>query len=348
MARAIELARDAMTHPNPRVGAVVVDASGQVVGEGSHRGPGTAHAETVALAQAGEAARGATVFVTLEPCAHHGRTPPCADALVAAGVAKVVAAVTDPDPRTAGQGFQRLRDAGIEVEVGLMAAEAEELDPAYFRHRRTGMPLVTWKYAMTLDGQVAAADGSSRWVTGEEARRDVHLTRSRMDAVVVGTGTLAADDPRLDIRLDGYDGAQPVPVLVVGAREPRPDARIWERQPVVVAAREMDIPSGDLLVVAGDGRPDPVAACRALADRGLLDLMLEGGPTLAGEWWRAGVISRGAAYVAGKVAGGLGLTPLAGPFARMDDADMVSVLGVRTLGNDVRIDFAFGDVHGDR
>lgn len=348
MARALELAGRARTHPNPRVGAVVVDASGEVVGEGFHQGRGTAHAEVVALEEAGERARGGTVYVTLEPCAHHGRTPPCVDALIAAGVRRVVAAVEDPDPRTSGKGFRLLRDAGVDVESGVLAVEAEAVDPAYFQHRRTGLPLVTWKYAMTLDGQVAAADGSSQWITREAARRDAHELRARMDAVVVGAGTLAADDPRLDVRLPGYSGPQPVPVVVLGRTDPPGAARIWERSPVVMATSDRDIPAGEMVVVEGDGRPDPVAICRALAERGFLDVMLEGGPTLAGEWWRAGVIKRGVAYVGAMVGGGRGIPPLEGVFGAIDTADIVSVEDVRSLDGDIRIDFVVRDVHGDR
>lgn len=347
MARAIELAASKRTHPNPRVGALVIAASGEVAGEGYHEGPGTQHAEVMALRQAGEAALGGSVIVTLEPCAHHGRTPPCVDALIAAGVTRVVAATVDPDPRTSGEGLARLRDAGIEVEVGLLESEARQVDPAYFHHRETGMPLVTWKYAMTLDGQAAASDGSSQWITSEAARRDAHELRSRADAVVVGAGTLAADDPRLDVRTPDYAGAQPVPVVVLGRGDPRQDAEIWRRSPLVISAFERAIPSGDLIVVGGEGRPEPRSACRALAERGLLDVMLEGGPTLAGEWWRAGVVSRGVAYLGGKVGGGQGIPPLIGAFQSIESAGIVSVADVRSLGGDIRVEFVVKDVHGN-
>lgn len=346
MARAIELARAARTHPNPRVGAVVLDVLGEVVGEGLYEGPGTPHAEVVALGQAGEKAKGGTVFVSLEPCNHHGLTPPCVDSLIAAGVARVVAAVEDPDPRTAGGGFDRLRSAGIEVEVGLMAEEAFALDPAYFHHRRRGLPLVTWKYAMTLDGAVAAADGSSAWVTSEEARHDSHQLRAEMDAVVIGAGTLAADDPRLDVRIPGYDGPQPQPVVVLGRGDPPRDRALWSRSPLVVSSIDRDIPAGELVIVEGDTRPDPVATCRALAERGILDVMLEGGPTLAGEWWRSGLIARGVTYIGGKVGGGVGITPLSGVFRSIQEARVVKVTGVRSLGGDLRIEFMVQDVHG--
>jgi diaminohydroxyphosphoribosylaminopyrimidine deaminase / 5-amino-6-(5-phosphoribosylamino)uracil reductase len=348
MARAIELASGAHTHPNPRVGAVVVAASGEVVGEGWYEGPGTPHAEFVALSQAGDQARGSTVFVTLEPCDHHGRTPPCVDALITAGVARVVAPVADPDSRTAGRGFERLRSQGIVVEVGMMEEEAIALDPAYFHHRRTGLPLVTWKYAMTLDGSVAAADHSSRWISSADARADAHRLRAGMDAVVVGAGTLAADDPRLDVRLPGHEEPQPRPVVILGRSDPPVHARIWDRDPLVYSTVDRSVPSGHLVLVEGQGRPDPKAVCLDLAERGLLDVMLEGGPTLAGEWQRAGVVSRGVAYIGAKLGGGVGMAPLAGVFANIDDARVVSVSDVRSLGGDVRIDFTLQDVHGNR
>ena len=340
MARAVELASLTRTHPNPRVGAVVVDPDGEVVGEGAHPGPGGPHAEMVALAQAGERARGGTLYVTLEPCNHHGRTPPCVDALLGAGILRVVAAVEDPDPRTAGSGFGRLRAMGVKVTEGVMAEDVLRLDPAYFHHRNGGMPLVTWKYAMTLDGSVAAADSTSKWVTSATARDDAHQLRAEKDAVVVGAGTIRADDPLLTVRLDDYRGPQPVAVVVAGVSELPHAAVIWERAPVVVSTLERPIPSGSLVVVDGQaGRPDPVATCRALADLGHIDLLLEAGPTLAGEWWRAGVVQRGVVYLGARIGGGEGRGPLGGVFANIGDADVVSVNGVRSLGGDVRVDF---------
>lgn len=340
MARAVELARSTRTHPNPRVGAVVVDVDGEVVGEGAHPGPGGPHAEVVALQAAGQLASGGTLYVTLEPCNHHGRTPPCVDAVLAAGIARVVAAVEDPDPRTAGTGLTRLREAGIEVTVGMMTEEAIDLDPAYFHHRRSGLPLVTWKYAMTLDGSVAAADSTSRWITSDAARDDAHRLRAAKDAVVVGAGTLRTDNPLLTVRLVDYQGVQPVPVVVVGAADLPPDAVIWERDPVVISAFTRETPSGSLVVVEGEGgRPDPASTCRALADLGLIDLLLEGGPTLAGEWWRAGLIHRGVAYLGARVAGGMGRGPIGGVFATFEQAQVVSISGVRSLDGDIRVDF---------
>jgi len=341
MQRAIELAREwPHTHPNPRVGTVVTDSSGAVVGEGWHRGPGTDHAEAMALAAAGDAARGGTAYVTLEPCTHHGRTPPCSDALVEAGLATVVVAVIDPDPRVAGSGIAHLRDAGVEVVTGVREDDARALDPAYFHHRETGLPLVTVKWAMTLDGSVAAVDGSSRWITGEEARADAHRLRAKVDGVVIAAGTLREDDPRLDVRIEGYEGPQPRPVIIAG-KTPLPSrARIWRGDPFVVSTFNRDVPSGEVIVVEAFGEhPEPVTTCRALADRGLLHLLLEGGPTLTRAWWGANVITDGVVYIGARVGGGTGRSPLAGVFASMSDVTDVEFITTAGVGDDAVITF---------
>ncbi len=307
------------------------------MGEGAHHGVGTPHAEVVALQQAGDRAKGSTLYVTLEPCRHQGMTPPCTEAVIAAGVASVVIGVIDPDPRVSGSGVSRLEESGVEVETGLLAEEAEQVDPAYFHHRRTGMPLITLKTAMTLDGSVAAADGSSQWITSEEARDDAHRLRSVMDAVVVGAGTLRTDDPLLTARNEGA-GVQPVPVVVAGRQSLPIDRRIWERSPLVISSRPLGVPSGELVVVGGeDDWPDPVGAARAMADRGLLDVLLEGGPQLAGAWWKAGVVGRGIIYVGPMVAGGRGLAPIEGDFATMAQSRHVNIRDVRMVGPDIRI-----------
>lgn len=341
MNRAIELAQKwPYTHPNPRVGAVVVTASGEVVGEGWHEGPGTDHAEVMALTAAGEDAIESTVYVTLEPCSHHGRTPPCVDALMAARVSTVVVGSVDPDSNVAGEGVRRLREAGIEVITGVREAEARQVDPAYFHHRETAMPMVTLKWAMTLDGSVAAADGTSRWITGKPAREHAHGLRSGVDAVVVGAGTLRADDPRLDVRLEGFEGVQPRPVVVAGREALPEEARIWERDPVVVTATGRPLPSGDLVVVAGsDGLPDPVETCRELASLGMLHLLVEGGPILAAAWWRAGVVSDGVVYLGARVGGGRGRSPMAGVLTTIGDASDVEFEAMRSVGADVMLTF---------
>ena len=341
MMRAIDLAqKSAHTHPNPRVGSVVIDREGAVVGEGWHRGPGADHAEIVALGEVGASAQGATVYVTLEPCSHHGRTPPCVDALIAAGVSTVVVGAIDPDPRVAGKGARKLRDAGIEVITGVHEEEARQVDPAYFHHREKGMPLVTIKWAMTLDGSVAASDGTSQWITGDLAREHAHSLRSQVDGVVVGAGTVRADDPSLDVRLDGYQGSQPRPVVIAG-RTPLPDhARIWDREPLVVSSAPREIPSGELVEVAGDeNRPDPVETCRMLGERGLLHLLVEGGPRVARAWWQAGVVSDGVVYIGSIVGGGTGKSAMAGVFSNIDDAVEVEFRRVAGVGSDVVIEF---------
>ncbi len=210
MRRAIALAELGLgsTSPNPIVGCVLVGPDGSVVGEGYHVRAGEPHAEVIALRDAGGRAAGATAFITLEPCRHTGRTPPCTQALIDAGVSRVVFAVADPDP-VAGHGADDLRAAGLVVEEGLLAEEAARSNAAWLHHARTGRPFVTWKYAATLDGRVAAADGTSRWITGEAARHDVHLLRARSDAIVVGTGTVLVDDPHLDVRLPDVSNAEP-------------------------------------------------------------------------------------------------------------------------------------------
>lgn len=340
MRRAIELATRYRTHPNPRVGAVVVDQAGNVVGEGAHEGVGQPHAEVVALGEAGARARGSTLYVTLEPCIHYGNTPPCVTAIVAAGVSQVVIGAIDPDERVSGKGVSWLTDAKVAVTIAEMAEEAEAVDPAYFHHRRTGLPRVTLKTAMTLDGSIAALDGSSKWISSEESRHDAHRLRAEVDAVVVGAGTIRSDDPELTVRHPEAGDGQPRPVILAGV-EPLPsEARIWRRDPLVVATRALDIPSGEMVVVAGVGdHPDPIEAARAIAEAGLLDVLLEGGPRVAGAWWRSGVITRGVFYLAGKIGGGVGIGPLAGSFSTLGEAREVKIRDVRNVGSDLRIEF---------
>jgi len=309
------------------------------VGEGAHQGVGQPHAEVIALNEARDQARGSTLYVTLEPCSHQGETPPCAGTVVEAGVRKVVIGAIDPDQRVSGTGVSWLEEANIEVETGVLVEEAESVDPAYFHHRRTGLPLVTLKMAMTLDGSIAATDGSSQWITSEEARQDAHRLRATMDAVVVGAGTFRADDPLLTARVEGVQ-AQPVPVVVAGRQSLPVDRRIWERSPLVISARSLGVPSGEVMVVGGEDEwPDPVKSAQALADRGLLDVLLEGGPQLAGAWWRAGVVSRAVIYVGARMAGGSGMPPLEGDFATMAQSRAVNIKDVRMVGPDIRIEF---------
>ncbi len=338
MLEAIDLARGATPHPNPSVGALVLDASGAVVGRGFHQGPGTCHAEVVALAEAGDAAAGGTLVVTMEPCVHVGRTPPCIDIVLGAGLRAVVVGSIDPDSRVLGKGVERLRQAGIEVTVGVAAEEVEALDPGYFHHRRTGRPRVTLKAALTLDGQVATADGSSRWITSEEARADAHRLRAAADAVAVGAGTVIADDPALTVRLPQYLGPQPQPVIFAGRRALPASAQLWARRPLVFCPEEAAYP-GDVVVLPGADGVDLAAAVEELGRREVVDLLVEGGPTIAGSFVRSGLVDRGVFYLAGGLAGGVGRPVLEGTFASLEAICGVDVMSVDRVGPDIRVEF---------
>jgi diaminohydroxyphosphoribosylaminopyrimidine deaminase/5-amino-6-(5-phosphoribosylamino)uracil reductase len=318
MRRALHLAASGpWPDPNPRVGCVLVAADGTVAGEGYHHGAGTPHAEVLALADAGERAAGTTAYVTLEPCAHHGRTGPCAGALVDAGVARVVFAQSDPNPDAAG-GAEQLHAAGVDVIGGLLADEAAELNGRWARTVALGRPLVTWKFAATLDGRSAAADGSSRWITGPEARADVHRLRSTRDAVLVGTGTLLADDPRLTVReASGTDTPDQPLRVVMGLRD-------------VPASAAVHHGRGDVLHLR---TRDPKEALEQLWDKGIRDVWLEGGPTLAAAFLGAGLVDDVYAYVAPALLG-------AGPQA-------VSDLGIGTVGDTLRLHTADVTLVGD-
>jgi diaminohydroxyphosphoribosylaminopyrimidine deaminase / 5-amino-6-(5-phosphoribosylamino)uracil reductase len=291
------------THPNPRVGSVVVHA-GEIVGRGYHRGPGKAHAEAEALAEAGERARGATLYCTLEPCAHEGRTPPCADAILAAGVTRVVAALQDPNPLVDGRGFVRLREGGVQVDVlsGAPAQRAARLNAPFIKHLKTGLPLVTYKAAVSLDGKVALAGGRPAQLSGPESQQLVHRLRSEADAVLIGAGTLRADDPRLTVRL--WEGPTPVRVVLTSSGDLPTGARLFADvgdAPVLVLAGRLTDVDEQRLVGAGvqverfDGLLR--TALQLLAARGLLDVLLEGGPTLAAALLAAGLVDRLAVFV---------------------------------------------------
>ena len=325
MRRAIGLTGATNPHPNPRVGAIVLNPAGEVVAERAHLRAGSMHAEVAALAEAGPAARGATLIVTLEPCAHHGRTPPCVDAVIGAGVDRVFVGALDPDPRVAGRGVAALREAGIAVVAGVEEEAVVANDPAYFHQRATGRPLVTLKMASTLDGQAAAADRTSKWITGSEARRDAHRLRSSHDAVLVGAGTVIADDPRLDVRLEGYSGTQPRPVIVAGRREIPADAQILQRNPVIFASKN-------------GAAVDLADAVKQLGSDGVLSLLIEGGPSIAGSALRAGIVDQIVLYIGAKLALGTGLPAINGTFETIDDAVGVSIAKVTQIGPDLRVD----------
>lgn len=328
MALAVEQARTAKgaTYPNPPVGAVILDADGQVAGVGATETAGGAHAEVVALRAAGRRAAGGTAVVTLEPCNHHGRTPPCVDALLDAGVAAVVYAIDDPNPAAAG-GSGRLRAAGVEVTAGVGAEEVAGGPLREWLHKqRTGRPHITWKFATSVDGRSAAADGSSQWITGEAARADLHRRRAAADAIVVGTGTVFADNPTLTARLaDGTPAPRQPLRVVVGQREIPAEAHVRNGDAPTVMLRTRD----------------PAEVVHALADR--TDVLLEGGPTLAGAFLRAGVVDRILAYVAPILLGG--------PVTAVDDVGVGSIAGalrwrydgVERIGPDLLLSLVPGD-----
>jgi diaminohydroxyphosphoribosylaminopyrimidine deaminase / 5-amino-6-(5-phosphoribosylamino)uracil reductase len=369
MRRALELAAlgRGTTSPNPMVGAVLV-RGGVAVGEGFHRAPGEPHAEAVALREAAGLAAGATCYVTLEPCGHHGRTPPCAAALIAAGVTRVVAAIEDPDPNVRGKGFAQLRAAGVQVEVGVGAAAAEAQNAAFLLHRRQGRPRVTLKAAASLDGKVAAPDGTSQWITGEAARADAHRLRAEADAVAVGAGTALADDPRLTVRLPGWSGRQPLRVLLdaTGRTVTGPTGRggpagatasgqLFDGAAPTLVATTVAAPRAALQAWAAAGAevlvcPDAPAAsgeagvdlafvAKSLGERGVLELLVEGGPRLHASFWEAGLADRLVWYLAPLVIGGdgaPGLLPAAGA-RTLTAARAVRIETVDRLGPDLRI-----------
>ena len=310
--------------PNPSVGCVIVK-DGRVLGRGSTRPSGRPHGETEALTRAGAASRGATAYVSLEPCSHWGKTPPCADALIAAGLRRVVVALEDPDPRVAGAGIEKLRTAGIEVEVGLGAAEAAEINAGFLQRVRLGRPLVTLKLATSLDGRIATAGGESRWITGPLARERAHLLRATHDAILVGTDTVLADDPQLTCRLPGLAHRSPVRVVIDRHLRIPPGARlIAEARQVPTWAvtlgsadpgRQKALRDAGVLVIPTEpdasGRIDLNVAFRLLGDRGLTRLLVEGGGRLAAALLRAGLVDRLVWLHAPLVLGGDGIPAVA-------------------------------------
>ena len=359
MAHALRLAARGLytTDPNPRVGCVVV-RDGEIVGEGWHCRAGEAHAEIYALRQAGDRARGADVYVTLEPCSHHGRTPPCADALIAAGVARVVTAMEDPNPRVAGEGLARLARSGIRVEMGVLQNEAEDLNPGFIRRMRRGMPWVRCKMAMSLDGRTALANGESRWITGEAARRDVHYWRARSSAVLTGVGTVLADDPALTVRLKaplvegqacGADIRQPLRVVLDTHLRIPATARIFKQpgQTWLFSAAAAD--QAAALHAAGakveyapplSGCPgmDLVVVLQRLAQEGVNELWVEAGPTLSGALLQAGLVDELIIYVAPLLMGDAARALFQMPaFTRLADCMALDISDVRAVGKDWRL-----------
>ncbi len=344
MAHALRLARRGLngTTPNPRVGCVLV-RDGCLVGEGWHRKAGEAHAEVHALRQAGERARGAIAYVTLEPCAHHGRTPPCADALIAAGVRRVVAAMRDPFPRVAGQGLKRLAAAGIDTACGLLRDEALTLNAGFLSRVLRQRPWVRLKLAMSLDGRTALASGESQWITGEAARQDVQHWRARACAVLTGVETVLADDPRLDVRLPDQP-RQPIRVVLDSNWRMPAHLRLLQGGGPVWQLGVGEPPTGDFparrqALPEQGGRVSLPAALRWLAEREINELHVECGPTLAGALMQAELVDELLLYQARVILGHQGRPLLEWPLARMDQRPQLPPADIRAVGDDLRHHF---------
>jgi len=356
MARALELARKGLysTHPNPRVGCVIV-RDGCIVGEGWHARAGEPHAEVHALRQAGEQARGATAYVTLEPCSHHGRTPPCADALLDAGISRVVAAMQDPNPQVGGDGLLRLMHAGIAVQSGVLEAEARVLNAGFIKRMEQGLPFVRVKLAMSLDGRTAMASGESQWITGSAARSAVQRLRARSSVVLTGADTVLADGARLTLRESELGlnpeqtfmalSRQPLRVLVDGRLRVPLSVPFFQAGAAMVAtcaaasARDRYLDDGhELLAVPGsNGHVDLRKLLVELAGRGANEVLVEAGPRLAGAFARLGLVDEYQLFVAPKLLGSSARPLLDLPLARMADAPALKIVEMRAVGDDWRI-----------
>jgi len=337
--------------PNPAVGCLIVAPGGEIVGRGWTRAGGRPHAESEALGEAGEKARGATAYVTLEPCAHHGQTPPCAEALVGAGIARAVVALDDPDPRVDGRGYEILERAGIEVIRGVCETEARALNAGFLTKIEQGRPLVTLKLATSLDGRIATAHGESQWITGAEARRMGQRLRATHDAILVGVGTAQADNPSLTCRLPGLENRSPVRVVLDSRARLSPESDLaataahvptWlvvsrgatnERQVSALVEKGVHV----IPVAAGaGGRPDIMALLGALAERGITRLLVEGGAAVATAFLGAGLVDRIAWFRAATLIGGDGLAALGAlGIEALDDAPAYKRIALRRLGEDL-------------
>ncbi|WP_346837504.1 bifunctional diaminohydroxyphosphoribosylaminopyrimidine deaminase/5-amino-6-(5-phosphoribosylamino)uracil reductase RibD [Microbulbifer sp. SAOS-129_SWC] len=361
MARAVQLAERGLytTMPNPRVGCVIVDSDGAIAGEGWHRRAGLPHAEIEALNAAGARARGATVYVTLEPCSHTGRTGPCADALIQAGVGKVVYGMQDPNPSVSGDGLRKLKDAGIEVEGPLLEVQCRALNPGFIKRMTLGLPLVRSKSAMSLDGRTAMASGESKWVTGPAARADVQRLRARSCAVITGVETVRFDNPNLNVRADEMAlellaaedaaGVQPLRVIVDSKlRTPSKAFILQGDAPTLVvtteaadAARRERLEKAGAEVVAladdGNGHVDLLALLQELARRQCNEVLVESGATLSGEFLYRGHIDELIVYVAPKLLGSTARPLFELPIARMGSMLPVTITDMRAVGHDWRI-----------
>ncbi|KPX06417.1 bifunctional diaminohydroxyphosphoribosylaminopyrimidine deaminase/5-amino-6-(5-phosphoribosylamino)uracil reductase [Pseudomonas syringae pv. daphniphylli] len=356
MARALELARNGLysTHPNPRVGCVIV-RDGQIVGEGWHVRAGEPHAEVHALRQAGELARGATAYVTLEPCSHQGRTPPCADALVNAGLAGVVAAMQDPNPDVSGRGLLRLMNAGIGVQCGVLESEARALNKGFLKRMETGQPYIRVKMAMSLDGRTAMASGESQWITGPEARSAVQRLRAQSSVVLTGADTVLADKARLTVRPDELGlnaeltalaaARPPLRVLIDGRLRVPLDAPFFQAGSALVvtcaaaSARGRYQEEGHEMLALADsaGHVDLRKLMGELATRGVNEVLVEAGPRLAGAFARLGLVDEFQIFIAGKFLGSSARPLLDLPLAQMSEALELNIVQMRAVGNDWRV-----------
>ena len=348
---ALDLARKGMgrTNPNPMVGAVIV-RDGQVIAQGYHARCGDLHAERSALKNCHEDPRGATMYVTLEPCCHQGRQPPCTDAILEAGIARVVVGSDDPNPLVAGKGIDILRRAGVEVETGVLKAECDALNYVFFHYITTGLPYVVMKYAMTLDGKIATCSGKSKWITGEAAREQVHRDRSRYRAIMAGVGTILADDPMLNCRVEG--GRDPVRVICDSHLRTPLTSRIVATAreiPTILATVSADKEAAAPYEAAGcrvwtlperGGRPDLTELMRRLGAEGIDSVLLEGGGTLNWTALESGIVNRVQAYIAPKLYGGAGAKSPVGGQGVEDPAGAVRLrdISVRRLGGDILLE----------
>jgi len=355
MRRALELAARGLntTHPNPRVGCVIVQAD-RTVGEGWHEWPGESHAEIMALRAAGEHAAGASAYVTLEPCCHFGRTPPCVDALIAAGVRRVVFAIEDPNPKVSGQGAQRLRSAGLEVQGGLLQHEATELNAGFIKRMGQGRPWVRVKLAMSLDGRTALASGKSAWISGEAARADVQLWRARSSALLTGIGTVLADDPQLNVRVEAARPRQPLRIVLdselrtpPGARLFASDGPVWiftlssdgaKRAALQASGARVEPMDAELRSLAPGRRLDLQGVLARLAEAEINEVQVEAGATLAGGLLRAGLADELLLYIAPILVGPQGRPLVELPqLADLQAAPRLELIESCQIGPDLRM-----------
>lgn len=352
MDRALELAQKAKgrTSPNPLVGSVVVN-NGQIVGEGYHQKAGGPHAEVFALDEAGEKARGATIYVTLEPCSHYGRTPPCSEKIIASGIKKAVIAMVDPNPKVAGKGIKQLEEAGIEVETGLREKEARMMNEIFLKYIVTGRPFVVLKAGMSLDGKIATRTGESRWITGDKSRMLVHQMRDQMDGIMVGIGTILADNPQLTTRLPGGQGQNPIRIIVDSKAQTPTEARVLDScARTIIAVTEQaskdkinllqEKGAEILLIKEKNGVLDLTDLIEKLGKLEITSLLLEGGSTLNGSMLQEGLVDKANFFIAPKIIGGKDAPgPVGGlGIEHLDDALILKKYSAKTLEDGILVE----------